>query len=187
MAFESELVARQDGDIEWVLVEPLAYQGNKDLFVVPTGSRTDFASVPAVFQWLIPRSGRYTRAAVLHDHLWEIAPQVSRADADGIFRRAMAELGVPFLRRWIMWAAVRVVSLVKSRFRDGRRDITRVLALVLLPGSLVLAGALFALVLFVGFWLLEVVLFGALSPLRRIGPVRRGTKPTNRPTILWSS
>jgi Protein of unknown function (DUF1353) len=37
---------------------------------------------------------------VLHDYLWSVAVPASvltRADADGIFRRAMRELEVPFL------------------------------------------------------------------------------------------
>ena len=56
--------------------------------------------------WLIPRYGVYTKAAILHDYLCERHP-VSRRDADGIFRRALRELGVSVLRRWMMWAAVR--------------------------------------------------------------------------------
>jgi len=136
MGFESELIVKQVADFDWVLVAPLQYRGNQDLFEVPTKSRTNFASVPAIFQWVIPRSGRYTRAAVLHDHLWRTG-KVSRADADGIFRRAMAELEVPFLRRWLMWAAVRVASLFQSHFRDQPIDIPRVLFLSLIPGSVV--------------------------------------------------
>ena len=78
MGFESELVVRQVADFDWVLVEPLEYRGNEDLFEVPAEFQTNFASVPAVFVWLIPRSGRYTRAAVLHDHLWRTSKVKSR-------------------------------------------------------------------------------------------------------------
>lgn len=186
MGFESELVVRQVADFDWVLVEPLEYRGNEDLFEVPAEFQTNFASVPAVFVWLIPRSGRYTRAAVLHDHLWRTS-KVSLADADGIFRRAMAELKVPFLRRWLMWAGVRVASLVKSRFRDGPKDIPRVLLLALVPGSLVIVGGLVVFVLLLGFWVVELVVVGILSALRRIPAARRRVKPTNPPTIFWSS
>jgi hypothetical protein len=44
-------------------------------------------------------------AAVLHDYLWSDAVPaglLTRADVDGIFRRATRELKVPFLRRWII-------------------------------------------------------------------------------------
>ena len=187
MGFESELVARQVADFDWVLVEPLVYRGNEDLFEVPAGSKTNFASVPAMFQWLIPRSGRYTRAAVLHDHLWSIAPAVSLADADGIFRRAMAELEVPFLRRWLMWTAVRAASLLKSRGRDGCHDIPRVLLLILVPGSLVIAGGFVVLALLLGFWAVELIVCGILSVFRRIPAARPRVKPTHWPTVFWSS
>lgn len=187
MAFESDLVARQVGDVDWVLVEPLKYRGNTDLFEVPAETKTDFASVPAFFQWLIPRSGRYTRAAVLHDHLWRSVPELSFADADGIFRRAMAELKVPFLRRWLMWAAVRLQSLFRSALGDGPRDIPRVLLLVLLPGLPIIIGGLIVLVLLLGFWAFEILVFAVLTVLRLAPAVRKRIKPTKRPTVLWSA
>ena len=87
----------------------LTYRG-KEEFVVPTGMRTDFASVPPRVRWFLPRYGRYTKAAILHDYLWRHRGR--RRDRrgqpprrDGLFRRVMRELDVPFLRRWIMWAA----------------------------------------------------------------------------------
>ena len=56
---------------------------------------TDFASVPRFFVWFIPRYGRYTKAAIIHDHLWR--DQVGKGaicfrDADGLFRQAMRSL-----------------------------------------------------------------------------------------------
>ena len=82
-------------------------------------------------RWFLARScgsflgyGRYTRAAILHDYLWRFrvgnaTDPVSRRDADRLLRRVMRELGVPFLRRWIMWTAVRWAGLTKP---DGRRQ-----------------------------------------------------------------
>ncbi len=70
---------------------------------------------------------------------------------------------------------------------DGAWDLPRVLGLLLLPGALVVVGGLLVLALLVGFWLLEVVVFGAVAPLRKLDAVGRRTKPANRPTILWSS
>ena len=185
MGFESDLVARQVADFHWELVQPLEYRGNTELFVVPVGSSTDYASVPRIFQWLIPRSGRYTRAAVLHDHLWSSA-KCSLADADGIFRKAMAELEVPFLRRWMMWAAVRIASLIRSRFHDGPKDIPRVVLLIFIPGAVVVPGGLVVFVFLLGFWIVELIVAGVLVVLRR-SPVRRKVKPANWPTVFWSS
>ena len=187
MGFKSDLVAKQVGDVDWELVEPLKYQGNTELFDVPVGFKTDFASVPTIFQWLIPRSGRYTKAAVLHDHLWRKEPDLSRADADGIFRRAMADLRVPFLRRWLMWAAVWLHSLLKSGFRDGPGDLPRILLLALVPGLPVIFGGLIVQVLLWIFWLVELLVWGVLKVLRLAPPVRERTKPTNTPTVYWSA
>jgi hypothetical protein len=88
------------------------------------GMETDFASVPRVFVWFLPQYGRYTKAAVLHDYLWRDAVpagQLTLAEADGISRRAMWELGVPFLRHWMMWGAVRIGALIKPGGRQGRQ------------------------------------------------------------------
>ena len=189
MPFTSPLVAQQVGDLDWKLVEPLTYQGNTDEFVVPAGAETDFASVPGAFQWLIQRSGRYAKAAVLHDYLWRHIDEtgISRSDADGIFRRVMAELNVPFLRRWLMWAAVRATSLAKSHLHDGPRDIPRLLLLILFPGVLVLAGGAIVLVFLLGFFVLELVTAMVLWVLRRTGAVRARTKPVNRPKVRWTA
>jgi len=78
--------------------------------VVPAGFKTEFASIPRMFVWPIRRCGSYTRAVSLHDYLRSAKP-VSRADADGLLRRAIQELGVSPLC-WIMWAAVRAASLL---------------------------------------------------------------------------
>jgi hypothetical protein len=68
--------------------------------------------VPGLFTWLVPRYGRFTKAAILHDFLCDEAKEgrFIRSQADGIFRRVMRELGVGFIRRWVMWAAVRLGS-----------------------------------------------------------------------------
>ncbi|RZU31239.1 DUF1353 domain-containing protein [Blastococcus saxobsidens] len=111
MPFEvGDVVVRRLDDEHWAVVEPLAYRGKWDRFVVPAGFVTDFATVPRVVVWLVPRFGRYTAAAILHDWLVTegIAGGVVTArQADGIFRRVMRESGVPVVRRWLMWCGVR--------------------------------------------------------------------------------
>jgi hypothetical protein len=184
MGFVTALVVKELGDDNWEVVKPLKYQGSSDLFVVPSGSPTDFASVPPIFRWLIPRSGRRTKAAVLHDYLWRPdPPKCSRSDADGIFRRTLHEANVPFLRRWLMWAAVRIVSLWKSRFSDGYPDIPRVLLVIFFPGAFVVAGGLVVLLLLLGFAALELLAGLPLMILRRFG--MSSLKAVRRPSVLW--
>jgi hypothetical protein len=145
--FDSPTVTvRRASDQLWEVVEPLVYRGRRDTFVVPAGFLTDFATVPRVVVWLIPRFGRYTLAAVLHD--WLITEgiargEVSSRDADGLFRRMLRELGVPPVRHWLMWTGVRWGALVDPLRRGGWwRDTPRVLALSLLAAPIVVPPAL---------------------------------------------
>ncbi|MFX4271956.1 DUF1353 domain-containing protein [Propionibacteriaceae bacterium Y1685] len=78
--------------------------------------RTDMASVPNVFTWLVPRSGEFLPAAVLHDAIVgddanHTGPRVDRVEGDRVFRAAMADLGTGRVRVWLMWAAVSMVTL----------------------------------------------------------------------------
>jgi uncharacterized protein DUF1353 len=188
VAFLTELVVKDVGDFDWKVMSPLRYEGSSQCFEIPAGAETDFASVPVLFQWLIPRSGRYTKAAVLHDHLWRTPIDgVSKGDADGVFRRCMAELDVPFLRRWVMWSGVRLGSLWKSRFRDRLSDVPQVLLVALFPGLFVIAGGLLVIVFLIGFTILEAVAALALAALRIHPWVRRRTKPINAPKFRLSS
>lgn len=86
-------------------------------FIVPADKETfetDLASIPGFFAWLVPGLGTHLPAVLLHDGLVlaegepkaHIGPDVSREEADLILRDAMASLGTPRIRRWIMWAAV---------------------------------------------------------------------------------
>lgn len=161
----------------WTLLRQLDYQPlRQDPFHVPVGQTTDFASVPRVFVWLLPRYGRYTKAAILHDYLWgeEVpAGRIKRLDADGIFRQAMRGLGVPFVRRWMMWAAVRWGALVKpDGWKDWWKEGWRVLPITLLAIPIVGPPAAVILVALVAFWVLEVI---AWVPLRIGLAIRRKT------------
>ena len=130
--FHTTVCVREDGKF-WLLLSPLIYTGKTDRFVVPLGFQTDFASVPHVLTWLVPRTGIYNRAAVLHDYLCKIASgavpsqrdwvggsdeqwhalpaYITRKDADGVFRRVLRELQVGAKRRRIMYWGVRIGSL----------------------------------------------------------------------------
>ncbi|MGK8465651.1 DUF1353 domain-containing protein [Nocardia cyriacigeorgica] len=131
----------------WQVAEPLEYHGATERFVVPAGFRTDFASVPRPVVWLIPRYGAYTKAAILHDYLLS-SGVVSAADADGIFRRTLGELGVSVPRRWMMWAAVRFASRLRGATAG---DIARFLLVA------VLFLAVPVTVYLILFWFIELI------------------------------
>lgn len=76
---------------------------------VPKGFVTDFASIPRIFLNILPKLDTHRRAAILHDYLYatEGIGIYSRAKCDSIFLEAMKVLGVPFMKRWAMYLAVR--------------------------------------------------------------------------------
>jgi hypothetical protein len=162
-----------------------------DNFEVPVDQPTDFASVPRVFVWFLPRYGRYTKAAILHDYLWSVAVpagRISRLDADGVFLQAMRELGVPFLRRWIMWAAVRWSALTTSGGRkDWWKEAWRVLLVTLLALPIVAPAAAVILITLPVFYLMERVVWIALALTRRVR-MRQGqpAKRVNEPALRWT-
>lgn len=192
---DCEVVVKQTDHENWEVRVPINYSGRTQQFTVPIGSKTDFASVPRIFIWFLPRYGLYTKAAILHDYLWRERAKkghLSWRDADGMFRRAMRELEVPFLRRWIMWGAVRLVSAIKLR---RPRDI--------LEWFLTLPGAAFFVILAVpfvapaavpillglaAFWVLEAVVYVPLKAIelaqRLVG--RRKAKPVHAPTFEFN-
>ena len=88
---------------KWQLKIPLVY----DEIVVPKGFVTDFATIPRILWPIFPPYGRHTKAAILHDYLYTSCT-CSRRQSDKIFREAMKKDGVGWLRRGIMWAAVRL-------------------------------------------------------------------------------
>lgn len=79
---------------------------------VPAGFVTDFASIPRVFWTALPPTGKYGKAAVVHDYLYVIGGNLppdkfTKADADRIFYEAMGILGVNRFLRWMMYQAVK--------------------------------------------------------------------------------
>jgi hypothetical protein len=127
----------------WLVTERLTWSGTfrgvaRQLEVTASPElpfSTDLASVPRSLTWLFPRYGKYTKAAVLHDFLCQnfrsapstssaapsLLPLTDRSDADEVFLLVMAELGVPRLRRRLMWGAVSWATLMTSLV-PGRRS-----------------------------------------------------------------
>ncbi|HEX8804253.1 MAG TPA: DUF1353 domain-containing protein [Acidimicrobiales bacterium] len=188
------VVVQQVDDKNWEVRKDLCYRGNEQRWTVPAGSGTDFASVPRVLVWFLPRYGRYTKAAILHDFLWRhkaVTGEISWVDADGTFRRAMRELGVPFLRRWMMWSAVRWAALFKPGGRTGwLKESWRVVLVSLVALPFVVPPAAVILVTLLVFLLFEAILY---VPLKAASLVRSKvtsqppTKKVNAPTLYLST
>jgi hypothetical protein len=91
-----------------------------------TDFRTDLTSTPALFTWLVPKTGAHLPAALVHDALvagggdasYESTEghAIDRVEADRVFRDAMADTGTGVVRRWIVWSAVTAATIF---VRDG--------------------------------------------------------------------
>jgi Protein of unknown function (DUF1353) len=162
-------------------------QGKHDVFCVPVGERTDFASVPRVFVCFLPRYGRYTKAAILHDYLWSVkisAGDISRLNADGIFRQAMRDLGVPFLAAGSCGQRSGG-ALAKP---DGRKDWLKeawcVLLITLLTVPIVGSAAIVILIALFAFYLVELVVWLPLKLVHRVKTSRgQPAKAVNAPPL----
>jgi len=82
-------------------------EASPDIIKVPAGFVTDFASTPWGTWNIFPKLGRYSKAAVVHDYLYQSKLR-SRAMADLIFKEAMGVLCVPAWQSTLMWLAVRL-------------------------------------------------------------------------------
>lgn len=90
----------------WVLLSPLIWDDGEARYEVPTGFITDLASIPRAFRWLLEQNGGSRRAAVLHDYLYR-SQRTTRAEADALFRKALAREDVNAFGRFLYWAGVR--------------------------------------------------------------------------------
>jgi hypothetical protein len=189
---DPEVLVKEKGAQNWIVEASVVYGGKEQVFEVCPGEETDFASVPRVLVWFLPRYGAYTLPAILHDHLWRIeAPKgtITYRDADATLRRAMRERGVPFATRWIMWAAVRWASVFTKK--GGRHHCWPDVPLMLLVTIPTLAVLLPAIVLVAVTLVFVAVLEWILYAVLRIAGKVRGlvgkptTKQVNPPKISW--
>jgi hypothetical protein len=132
-------------------------------FAPSTENPTDLASIPVFMRWFETAYGRHTLAAILHDNLIVGEPNggALRSDtlADRFFREMMRAVGVPFFKRWIMWAAV----ALRTRWAaGGMRRASLALWVVLAVVGIASSASAMGSILFdwgrvVDVWLLVVV------------------------------
>ena len=98
--------------IKFMLISDfIVYISKYDTIIIPAGFWTDLASIPQIFQNILPVLDRHLRAAVLHDFMYYAqrlnGKKITRAKADKIFLEAMKTCGVGWLKRWTIYSAVR--------------------------------------------------------------------------------
>lgn len=111
-AFTEALIVTPLSDgTSWVIVSDFGYdvgvEDSGERIEVEKGFVTDFASVPRVLWWIIPKWGVYGNAAVIHDWLyWEQSR--TREQSDRIMLEAMNVLGVSGFKKTAIFGAVRI-------------------------------------------------------------------------------
>ncbi len=97
-------------DYRWQLLAAFSHNvgacPSAQVITVPAGTVTDLASVPRVLWAIFPPHGRYAKAAIVHDYLYEQGIGC-KAFADRVFLEAMGVLGVPMWRRKLMYWAIK--------------------------------------------------------------------------------
>lgn len=142
---DPEVVLKQVGPNSFQLLHGFRYQvpPNGVIHLVPAhdparppaepNNSTDLASVPFWLWWFVASYGLHTRAALLHDQLVDVQ-KMDRVESDRVFRLALEESKVRWMRRWLMWAAV---SLATMALKRRARFAAFVLALIVFVGFLV--------------------------------------------------
>lgn len=107
----------------------LKHDNGREVVPVPIGFVTDFASIPRVLWNILPPTGGYGKAAVIHDALYQkrivtnvagISRFVDRGEADAILKEAMEVLGVGWFTRWTIYSGVRTGGwLAWGRYREA--------------------------------------------------------------------
>jgi hypothetical protein len=131
-------------------------------------SDTDLASVPTFLGWFARRHGRHTPAALLHDQLITSDPsalpanqQMPDAQADLLFRQALAACDVALVKSWVLWTGVTLRT--RNAMRPwGRLAIIAWFVAALAGTAVLVAGAATGNLLAVALALVAPIPFAAL-------------------------
>lgn len=108
-SFKQRVVLEVVGKYTWILYEDFEYyrSDNPDEIIrIPKGTITDLATVPRWLWLIVPPLGKYTKASIIHDYLYQNAIN-TKEYADKVFLEAMEVAGVKLWRRKIMYWSVK--------------------------------------------------------------------------------
>ena len=113
---------------------------NDDVIRVNAGFVYDGASIPRLFWSLIgsPFTGTHTRAAFIHDALYA-AQSYDRKICDWIFLQVLQEHGCSWIKRNILWLAVRIFGGFVWK-KHTEESISKAKKLVAVSPSCVICG-----------------------------------------------
>lgn len=98
-------VERESGRYEVYQEFEYYQETNKESkIVVPKGFKTDLASIPRIFWAILPKNGKYQKAAILHDYLC-VVHRLSQELKEGIHKGDKVEEGIslPDGKEYMVW------------------------------------------------------------------------------------
>lgn len=125
MSFHENILVESYGDDgkQWILRRTFKFYYKTSLckvyIRVPIGFITDFATIPRSLYSIFPPIGRYNKAAMMHDYLYDASChlKISRKDCDLFFLQSMEILGVKKWVRYALFLAVRLFG--KKHFKHN--------------------------------------------------------------------
>lgn len=109
------LLSPSDNGVNWIMMKEYVYEvgkiGSGDKIKVPEGFITDFATIPRPFWSFLPPWGKYGKAAIVHDYLYDNAIR-ARKESDQIFLEIMRNSDVNTLIRYIIYYSVRTFGWI---------------------------------------------------------------------------
>lgn len=112
-------LAKKSGTRMWTVCTPfvwfLDYENKKGAIVVPVGFEFDFGSIPQPLRWGFDPT-RYL-AYLLHDYMYSLLKEArhdrtlyknKRKEADDALYDALRVEGMPMIKAWLVWVAVRL-------------------------------------------------------------------------------
>lgn len=122
VGFQSDLVLIKHKQREslWVVVEDCTYYSalTNKTYTIPKGYFTDLATVPKVFQWVLPPDGEYKWECCLHDMFYDSVAQgkMDRKLADNIFNEAMKVGKITKWKMLLIYGAVRLFGGIALKY-----------------------------------------------------------------------
>lgn len=119
-SFTSEAKLEMLPDFKYRLLAEFEYHigdyPSDNLLKVPVGYTTDLASIPRILWNVFPPNGKWAKAAIVHDYLYDEAIGTKKW-ADKTFYEAMGVLGVPKATKLLMLVAVTLFG--KGKYKKG--------------------------------------------------------------------
>lgn len=127
-SFRTRLIVEFTDDGEFVVDQPFEFLSEvaEAVIRVPAGTVTDFASIPIGFRNMLSPTGRYGKAAVVHDQLYRTGLVgdrcTDRAEADRVLLEGMQVLNVPKWQQALIYGGIRLGGwLAWWRYRRAER------------------------------------------------------------------